>query len=83
MEPDVTLPEPGLGPRPITIDQYIALTPEKLELISGYLIDDPDAPEWRLRLLRALLVNCGLTDTVKLAPRELWLEALDRAYPSR
>jgi hypothetical protein len=31
-------PMPGLGPAPITMEQYEALTPEKLELWQGYLI---------------------------------------------
>jgi hypothetical protein len=74
------LPVPDLEPRPITLDEYMELTPEKLELLSGYLIDEPDTPDPRLRLLSALMVNTGLVELVKMAPRERWLEALALAY---
>ena len=74
------LPIPDLEPRRLTLDEYTELTPEKLELVGGYLIDDRDWPEPRLRLLSALLANTGLVKVVKMAPRERWLEALVRAY---
>jgi hypothetical protein len=77
------LPVPELDPRPITLDQFIAFTPEKLELISGYLIDEPEWPEPREQLLALLRVNSGLVEVVKRAPRERWLEALNRAYGPR
>lgn len=38
-------PVPDLEPRPITFDHYLALTPEKLELVEGYLIDGPNRVE--------------------------------------
>jgi hypothetical protein len=76
----VTLPVAELEPRPVTLDQYRALTPEKLELVSGYLIAPPDSPEERHRLLSLLLVNVGLAAAVKLAPEARWREALERAY---
>lgn len=81
-EPKRELPLPGLEPGPITLDEYMDFTPEKLELWSGYLIDPPDWPEQRRNLLALLLVNCGLVEAVGLAPRTLWMEALDRAHPS-
>lgn len=85
IEPNSDLPLPGLEGRPITLDEYHALTPEKLELISGYLIAPANWREERRRLLAALLINLGLVDAVRLAPESLWREALERAYgsPSR
>jgi hypothetical protein len=54
------LPVPDLDPGPITLEQFEAFTPEKLELVSGYLIDGPEWPEPRQQLLALLLVNSGL-----------------------
>jgi len=79
-EADEELPVAGVDPRGITLDEYMACTPEKLELISGYLIDGPETPDARRRLLALLLVNAGLVEAVKLAPRARWLGALERAY---
>lgn len=73
-------PEPGLEGRPVTLAEYRAFTPEKLELLSGYLIAPPEEPEERRRLLRLLLVNVGLVETLRLAPEARWREALDRAF---
>ncbi len=77
-ESNAVLPVPELEPRPITFDEYRALTPEKLELFSGYLIAPQDSPDERRRLLALLLVNLGLLEAVKLAPEAHWREALDR-----
>ena len=79
-EANAELPEPALEPQPITFAQYHAHTPEKLELLSGYLIAPADSPEERSRLLALLLVNVGLLEAVKLAPEARWREALDRAH---
>jgi predicted nucleic acid-binding protein len=49
--PSTNFPVPGLEPRAVTLDEYFEHTPEKLELIDGYLIDEPGEPERRLRLL--------------------------------
>jgi hypothetical protein len=73
-------PRPDLEPRPITLEQYLALTPEKLELIEGYLIDGPAYAEQRRNLLRLLLVNEGLLQAVRLAPPERWQAALRQVY---
>ena len=73
-------PRPDLEPRPITLDQYHALTPEKLELWEGYLIDPPDYVEQRRNLLLLLLVNEGLLEAVRLAPPERWRAALKQVY---
>ena len=73
-------PMPDLDPRPITMEQYESFTPEKLELIGGYLIDGPDYPEQRRDLLALLLTNEGLIEAVSLVPAERWREAIARVY---
>jgi hypothetical protein len=55
-------------------------TPEKFELIDGYLFLPGEYPELRLQLLKLLLVNVGLREAVRLAPEQRWREALERAY---
>lgn len=75
-------PAPALGPQPINIEQYEALTPEKLELWEGYLIHGPDEHTARRDLLLLLLTNEGLEATVRLAPVERWHEALRSVYGS-
>ena len=71
---------PDIDPRPINVDLYEAFTPEKLELIQGYLIDGPDYRDERIDLLMLLLVNEGLAEAVRLAPEDSWREALNRVY---
>lgn len=83
VESNLDLPVPGLGPRAISLDEYRAGTPEKLELCRGYLIAPADEPEERRRLLTLLLVNLGLVDAVKLVPEASWREALDHVYGGR
>ncbi len=73
-------PVPDLRPKPINLEQYLELTPEKLELIEGYLISGPQYPEERRDLLLLLLVNEGLEEAVRLAPPDAWREALRRVY---
>lgn len=73
-------PVPELEPRPLTFEQYEALTPEKLELWQGYLIGPPDYAEERRNLLSLLLVNEGLIEAVRLAPPERWRAALRQVY---
>ncbi|MGH2355964.1 MAG: hypothetical protein ACRDI2_24030 [Chloroflexota bacterium] len=82
-ETPVERPVPDLEPRRITMDQYQALTPEKLELWQGYLIGPPDSPdsaEQRRNLLSLLLVNEGLLQAIRLAPPERWRDAVRRVY---
>jgi hypothetical protein len=79
-DPSESLPMPALDPRRITMDEYHAHTPEKFELWEGYLFSPGDFDRERRHLLALLLVNVGLTDAVRLAPRELWQEALERVY---
>jgi hypothetical protein len=62
------------------VNRYYALDtvlPEKMELIEGKLFG---TERWRLGMLGAMLEQVGLVEAVKLAPRELWLEALRQAY---
>ena len=74
------LPVPELEPRAIGLEEYRAHSPEKFELLKGYLFDTAEYPEARRRLLGLLLVNVGLLDAVRLAPEERWREALQRTY---
>jgi hypothetical protein len=60
--------------------RYLALTPESLELVRGFLIDPPEHPDARRDLLSLLLVNLGLADAVRLAPPERWRAALHEVY---
>jgi hypothetical protein len=80
MTHNAELPEPYWWPRPITPEQYLAFTPAKLDLVSGYLIADEDSNRERLELLALLLTNCGLDEAVKLASPEHWRNALEHSY---
>lgn len=80
MEPRPPRPVPDIEHRPINLEQYEAFTPEKVELIEGYLIDGPDYHQERLDLLMLLLVNEGLAEAVRLAPEERWRAAIRRVY---
>lgn len=73
-------PLPDLEARSITMEEYYGYTPEKFELLDGYLFLPGEYPEPRLKLLNLLLVNVGLTEAVKLAPAQRWREALERVY---
>ena len=59
---------------------YHEYTPEKFELLGGYLFLPAEYPEPRVKLLRLLLVNVGLVEAVPLAPVERWREALKHVY---
>ncbi len=68
-----------LDGRTWTVDEWYARgenLPEKFELIDGRMFW---SQEERLALLAALLEQVGLTEAVRLAPRERWLAALDGA----
>jgi hypothetical protein len=80
VEPEVVRSVPGLEPQRINLEQYMALTPEKLELIEGYLIAPPDWRDERQDLLLLLLTNEGLEAAVRLAPAERWREAIRKVY---
>ena len=74
------LPIPELEARAIDVEEFRAFTPEKFELLDGYLFDTRQHTESRRRLLHLLLVNVGLLDAVRLAPEGRWREALERVY---
>ncbi|PYO92606.1 MAG: hypothetical protein DMD62_12960 [Gemmatimonadetes bacterium] len=74
------LPNPDLDGQPIDGEQFGAFTPEKFELVKGYLFDSREHPESRRNLLKLLLVNLGLVEVVRSAPEERWREALRHAY---
>jgi len=57
-------------------DELETVLPEKMELIEGRLFW---SERHRLGMLGAMLEHMGLIAAVKLAPKELWLEALDEA----
>lgn len=80
MRPLTPRPVPHLEPQAITFNEYEAFTPEKLELIAGYLIDGPNDHEQRRDLLLLLLANEGLVEAVRLAPEARWREAIRRVY---
>ena len=61
-------------------EEYYALTPERLELLDGYLCGGAEDHKDRLNLLRALAINEGLLTLVRLAPHDRWREALRRTY---
>ena len=76
----VDLPPPDLEPCEITLEQYHAYAPEKFELLGGYLFLPAEYPEPRQELLKLLLVNVGLREAVRMAPKALRQEALERVY---
>ncbi len=81
---DLPLPNPheppvALDPQPLTSDWWDDFPEMKLEYLDGVLCGDRPR---RATLLRALLVNMGLREVVRLAPRELWLQALESAPPT-
>ena len=53
-------------------------TPEHFELIDGKMFFED---EQRLHLLAMLLENMGIDAAIRLAPPELWREALDQQLP--
>ncbi|MGH7233567.1 MAG: hypothetical protein ACREJU_19730 [Nitrospiraceae bacterium] len=79
VEPGV-VPAPNFEGRPLTREEYYALTPERLELLDGFLCGGPEDHKDRLSLLRALVINEGLLALVRLASPDMWREALRRAY---
>jgi hypothetical protein len=66
----------GLEGRTWDVNYFLSLDgvlPEKMELIDGKLFwSDRE----RLGMLAAMLEQVGLREAVKLAPKDLWLEAL-------
>ena len=66
-------PEPQSDPSPITFDQYLEYTPEKLELWDGfYNYGGQDMTGFHL----AVLTNIGLHSAVSHVPITKWLAAI-------
>lgn len=74
---------PGLEPRRITVEEYHAYAPEKVELLDGYVFGSPDYPESGQKTLLVLLTNMGLVEAVRSVPEDRWREALERVYGPR
>lgn len=71
----------GINPNPLNFEEYVERTPGKLELYNGFLGSRSDLKD-SIELLLISLQCFGLTNIVSLLPKELWLEALNSAYPS-
>jgi hypothetical protein len=67
-------PEPKSDRTPITLEQYEAYTPEKLELIHGFY--DYGYPEDFKGFYLAILTNMGLRAAVSHVPIAKWLAAI-------
>ncbi len=66
-------PQPQIDRTPITFDQYLEYTPEKLELWDGfYNYGDQDMTGFHL----AILTNMGLRTAVSHVPIAQWLAAI-------
>jgi hypothetical protein len=64
-----------LAGRSSTLEEYYDLDEVRIELLDGYIGDS----DMRIKLLRALIVNEGLISTVRLAPPQVWREALRKS----
>jgi|SRR5688572_22000486 len=81
IDPRPEEPTPRRGPQPITLEQFQEFTPEKFELVGGYLFAGKDSPEARVDLLRILLTNCGLTAAAMMCDKDDWRAAGEAAFP--
>jgi len=68
------LPQPQLDRTPITLEQYEAYTPEKLELIHGFY--DYGYPDDFKGFYLAILTNMGLREALHHVTIAKWLEAI-------
>lgn len=68
------LPQPQSDRTPITLDQYEAYTPDKLELIHGFY--DYGYPEDFKGFYLAVLTNMGLRAAVSYVTMSKWLVAI-------
>jgi hypothetical protein len=66
--------KPELKPQLINAEIFDDYTPEKLELYDGVFLGDIEESK---KLLLLLLYNIGLEETVKLASKELWEQAIN------
>ena len=76
----VQLPEPDLMPAPIADEQYQKFTPQKFELVGGYLFDGPVSHQERVNLLALLMTNEGLARVLLLAPEAKWRAAMKQIF---
>lgn len=74
------LPQPQLEPAGITFDQYVELTPAKLELVRGQLGYGGQDPTG---FHACFLTNMGLLAAIRHTGVLLWVEALDRHLRSK
>jgi hypothetical protein len=65
----------GLDPHRFNIDDFDVIPDAKLQLIDGIVFGDVAS---RDAVLGALLWHAGLADVVRMAPRDLWVQALAR-----
>jgi hypothetical protein len=72
--PTLPLPQPQPDRTPITLEQYEAYTPEKLELMDGFY--DYGYPEDFKGFYLAILTNMGLRAAVSHIPIAQWLAAI-------
>jgi hypothetical protein len=72
--PQPHLPQPQPDRTPITLDQYLEYTPEKLELMDGFY--DYGYPEDFKGFYLAILTNMGLRAAVSHVPIAQWLAAI-------
>jgi hypothetical protein len=65
-----------IGPRgkTITTEEFEQGAGGKIELVGGYVRIGGGAKAARVKLLRLLMVNVGLVETLKLVPLETWLK---------
>ena len=74
------LPIPDVAPMPIDGEQFEQFTPEKFELVEGFLFDEPRNHRARANLLTLLLANQGLAHALALAPEERWRAAMRQVF---
>jgi hypothetical protein len=72
--PQPPLPQPQPDRTPITLEQYLEYTPEKLELMDGFY--DYGDPEDFKGFYLAILTNMGLRAAVSHVPIAQWLAAI-------
>jgi hypothetical protein len=72
--PQPPFPQSQLDRTPITLEQYEAYTPEKLELMHGFY--DYGYPEDFKGFYLAILTNMGLRAAVSNVPIAQWLAAI-------
>lgn len=66
--------KPSLDPQAIWWEIFEMIKPERIELLDEMIFCD--SQEGTLSLLKMLVTNVGLAEVVKIAPVEIWQEAL-------